>query len=77
MKNKAIMPIIYSAVLAAGVMLGIYITKSNGVVVAERGNGNSLFIKNIKGIVNKTDLCIVYAITPINNAIKYCFFNEK
>lgn len=53
MKNKAIMPIIYSAVLAAGVMLGIYITKSNGVVVAERGNGNSLFINKIFSLIDE------------------------
>ena len=47
------MPVIYSAILAAGVMLGIYIAKSNGIVATEKSGDNSLFINEVFSLINE------------------------
>lgn len=46
------MPIIYAVVLAAGVLSGFYIAKSNGVVSAPKGNDNSLYIDDIFSLID-------------------------
>lgn len=53
MKNKTIMPIIYSVILAAGVLFGFYIAKSNGIVATGRGGDNSLFINDIFSLIDE------------------------
>ena len=47
------MPVIYSAILAAGVMFGIYIAKSNGIVATEKGGDNSLFINEVFSLIDE------------------------
>mgnify|MGYP003289872692 CR=1 FL=1 len=51
MKNKCLTPIVYSVILAVGVLFGIYIAKSNGVVAEDSGN-NSLFIDDIFSLID-------------------------
>ena len=52
MKNKALMPIVYSVILAVGVLFGIYIAQSNGVVTKKSGD-NSLFINEIFSLIDE------------------------
>ena len=52
MKNKAIMPIVYSVILAVGVLFGIYIAQSNGVVTKKSGD-NTLFINDIFSLIDE------------------------
>ena len=47
------MPVIYSAILAAGVMFGIYIAKSNGIVATEKSGDNSLFINEVFSLIDE------------------------
>ena len=53
MKNKSLMPIIYSAILAAGVLLGFYIAKSNKVVTAVKGGDNLLYVDDIFSLIDE------------------------
>ena len=46
------MPIVYSVILAVGVLFGIYIAQSNGVVVKKSGD-NSLFINDIFSLIDE------------------------
>lgn len=52
MKNKAIIPIVYSVILAVGVLFGIYIAKSNGIVT-KNNSDNSLFINDIFSLIDE------------------------
>ena len=52
MKNKSLMPIIYSAVLVVGVLFGIHIAKSNGITTAPQNNGNLSYINNIFSLID-------------------------
>ena len=53
MDKKYLMPVIYSAILAAGVMFGIYIAKSNGIVATEKSGDNSLFINEVFSLIDE------------------------
>lgn len=44
------MPIIYSVILVIGVLFGIYISKSNGIVTASKG-GDNLYINEIFSLI--------------------------
>ena len=52
MKNKSLMPIIYSAVLVVGVLFGIHIAKSNGITTAPQNNGNLSYINDIFSLID-------------------------
>ena len=52
MKNKSLMPIIYSAVLVVGVLFGIHIAKSNGITTALQNNGNLSYINDIFSLID-------------------------
>ena len=52
MKNKAIMPIVYSVILVVGVLFGIYIAQSHGVVTKKSGD-NTLFINDIFSLIDE------------------------
>ena len=47
------MPIIYSAILAVGVLLGIYIAKSNGISVVSNNNNDFSCINDIFSLIDK------------------------
>ena len=53
MNNKTIMPFIYALILSAGIFLGIYIAKSNGITAAPKNSGNTLFINDIFSLIDK------------------------
>lgn len=46
------MPIIYSVILVIGVLFGIYISQSNGIVTAPKG-GDNLFIDDIFSLIER------------------------
>lgn len=52
MKNKPLMPIIYSAILAAGVLLGIYLAKSNGITPAPKSNSDISYINDVFSLID-------------------------
>lgn len=52
MKNKVITPIILAAVLAIGVCMGLYISKSNGIVTVSKSGDDSLFINEVFSLIN-------------------------
>ena len=52
MKNKPLMPIIYSAILAAGILLGVYIAKSNGIVSATKSNDELSYINDVFSLID-------------------------
>lgn len=52
MKNKVITPIILAAVLAIGVCMGLYISKSNGIVTVSKSGDDSLFINKVFSLIN-------------------------
>ena len=47
------MPIIMAAVMAVGVMLGVYISKTNDIVTASKGGDNLSCINNIFSLIDK------------------------
>lgn len=53
MNNKTIMPIVYSVLLAVGVMLGIYISKTNNIVTVSKGGDNLSCINDIFSLIDK------------------------
>ena len=53
MNNKTIMPIVYSALLAVGVMLGIYISKTNNIVTVSKDGDNLSCINDIFSLIDK------------------------
>ena len=53
MNNKNIMPIIMAAVMAVGVMLGVYISKTNDIVTASKGGDNLSCINDIFSLIDK------------------------
>lgn len=53
MKNKSFMPIIYSVILVIGVLFGIYISKSNGIVTTSKSSGNFSCINDIFSLIEK------------------------
>lgn len=52
MKNKVITPIILAAVLAIGVCMGLYISKSNGIATVSKSGDDSLFINEVFSLIN-------------------------
>ena len=52
MKNKPLMPLIYSAVLSIGILFGIYIAKSNDIITVTK-NSNNLYINDIFSLIEK------------------------
>lgn len=52
MKNKSLTPIIYSVILAAGVLFGIHIAKENGTGSVSKNN-NTLYIDDIFSLIDK------------------------
>ena len=50
MKNKPLMPLIYSALIALGVLFGIYIAKSNDIITAPK-NSDNLYINDIFSLI--------------------------
>lgn len=52
MKNKVITPIILATVLAIGVCMGLYISKSNGIVTVSKSGDDSLFINEVFSLIN-------------------------
>ena len=53
MKNKSLMPIIYSAILVAGIFLGIYLAKSNGITAASQSNDDMSYINDVFSLIDK------------------------
>lgn len=53
MKNKSLMPIIYSAILVAGIFLGIYLAKSNGITAASQSNDDISYINDVFSLIDK------------------------
>ncbi len=53
MKNKSLTPIIYSAVLAVGVLFGIYIAKSNGIATTQKNSSDLSYINDIFSLIDK------------------------
>ncbi|MBE6335362.1 MAG: S41 family peptidase [Lentimicrobiaceae bacterium] len=51
MKNKVIMPVIFSIILAIGVLLGIIIAKSNGIVTTTDKNDNLSCINEVFSLI--------------------------
>lgn len=52
MKNKVITPIILAVVLAIGVCMGLYISKSNGIATVSKSGDDSLFINEVFSLIN-------------------------
>lgn len=52
MKKQHLMPLIYSAVLATGILFGIYIAKSNGITATPKNNDN-FYINDIFSLIDK------------------------
>lgn len=53
MKNKSLMPIIYSAILVAGIFLGIYLAKSNGITATSQSNDDMSYINDVFSLIDK------------------------
>ena len=53
MKNKSLLPIIYSIILATGVLSGFYIAKSNRNTITKNDCDNPLFINDIFSLINE------------------------
>lgn len=53
MKNKALMPIILTAVMAAGVILGFIIAKNNKIVTTNQSSDNLSCINNVFSLIEK------------------------
>ena len=53
MKKQPLMPLIYSVILSIGVVFGIYIAKSNGIVSAQKNNSNISFINDVFSLIDK------------------------
>lgn len=53
MKNKFLMPIIYSVILVIGIFLGIHLTKSNGIASVSQRNDNLSCINNVFSLIDK------------------------
>lgn len=52
MKNKSLMPIIYSAILVAGIFLGIYLAKSNGLTASSQSNDDMSYINDVFSLID-------------------------
>lgn len=52
MKKQHLMPLIYSAVLATGILFGIYIAKSNGITATPK-NSDNFYINDIFSLIDK------------------------
>lgn len=52
MKNKVITPILLAVVLAIGVCMGLYISKSNGIATVSKSGDDSLFINEVFSLIN-------------------------
>ena len=53
MKNKSLMPIIYSAILVAGIFLGIYLAKSNEITATSQSNDDMSYINDVFSLIDK------------------------
>ena len=52
MKKQHLMPLIYSAILATGILFGIYIAKSNGITATPKSSDN-FYINDIFSLIDK------------------------
>ena len=52
MKKQHLMPLIYSAILATGILFGIYIAKSNGITATPKKSDN-FYINDIFSLIDK------------------------
>lgn len=51
MKNKHLMPLVYSVILIIGVLFGIYISKSNGIVTTYNKDGDFSCINDVFSLI--------------------------